>query len=115
MGVCMAGLGGYQILTNIRVTTRWSWNFFGHGHHGPGAFIAVFFLGLFFVFFNGRSVLGWILAGGSIAAIIFGVISNLHVYWGSQTLLLTLTEFGLLAGGMGMILKSLTAHDPPKG
>jgi len=112
MGVCMAGLGGYQILSNIRVTSHYSFSWFGYGGgSSSGPLMGVFFLGLFFVFFNGKSSLGWILVLFSISAMIYSVIANLQLYWSSQNLLITLAMFGLLAGGMGMVAKSLTAHE----
>ena len=58
----------------------------------------------------GRSMLGWLLTCGGALIILVGVIANLSVYWHSTSLFNTLIIFTLLAGGLGLVARSLKEH-----
>lgn len=107
LGLLMSLGGGYMLLTTVRVTTGfWSGRIFG-GVSPFGALMFLFILGVLVLFYDADRWLGWLLAGGSLLAILIGVIVNLQVYFQSTTLLVTLIMFVLLFGGVGLMLRAL--------
>jgi hypothetical protein len=101
-------IGLYMIFTNTMIATSF-WDF--HGYNLLGPLMLLFMVGLVFLFINGSSWIGWFLCTGAILAIIIGIIMNLRFYFRSITLLSGLIMFGLPAVGLGMILRSLQAHN----
>ncbi len=59
------------------------------------------------IFYNGKNILGWLLAIGSITAMIFGVISTIHFSLRSMSSFDLLVILVLLTGGIGLFLRSL--------
>jgi hypothetical protein len=64
-------------------------------------------IGIGTLFYNGRSILGWLLTIGGALIILVGIVSNLHIYLRPTSLFDTLMMLGLLAGGMGLVARSL--------
>ena len=60
--------------------------------------------------FNGRSILGWMLAVGGIFLILAGVLMNLDVYFQPTSLWTTIVMFGLIACGLGLFMRALRPH-----
>lgn len=109
-GLAMACVGGYLILDRIHVSSGFQLPYwFGH-HNSFGTVFSLFLVGLFVVFVNGGSYLGWALTIAALGLMFFGVVNSLQVYFTSTTMINTLIMFGLLAAGMGMIVKSLRPH-----
>lgn len=113
-GLLMASVGGYLLLDNIVVASNWGlgvalyhigygggWNVSG------GALLIPFMFGVGWIFYNARAVWGWILAGGSLAAIIFGVLMNLSISLRTMSLLNLLIILVLMVGGLGLFASSL--------
>jgi hypothetical protein len=69
-------------------------------------------LGIAVLFFNGKSVLGWLLTAGGALFILAGVIANMHIYFQPTSLFNTLVMLILLVGGLGLIAKSMRHHGP---
>jgi hypothetical protein len=110
IGLALLIAGGYLFLDNVVVTGNF-WSMFGFsGFSSFGLLLIPFFIGVALLFFSGRSILGWLLTGGSVVAIIVGVISQLHVFFKPTSLFNTLGMFVLMAGGLGLIVRSLRAH-----
>ena len=59
------------------------------------------------IFYNGRSLLGWTLAAGSVAALVLGVLMSLRFVLTSLSLLDLLLVLGMFAAGLGLFLRSL--------
>lgn len=112
LGAIMALAGGY-ILTNQIVVTNSFWGyrlpFIGIEISAFGVTLIPFLIGVALIFFNYRSVLGWILAGGSFLLILIGVITNLQVYFAPTSLFITLVMLILLVGGIGLMVRGLFA------
>ena len=66
-------------------------------------------IGIGFLFFDGRSVAGWALTAIGAIIILAGIIANLRIYFRATSLFDTLVMLGLLAGGLGLIARSLRA------
>lgn len=109
VGVLMAGLGAYLVLSRIHVTSGWHIPWLGH--HGTfGTVLSMFLLGIFVLFIDGGSWIGRGLTAAGLFLMLFGVINSLHVYFTTTTLLNTLLMFGMLAGGLGLVARSLQPH-----
>jgi hypothetical protein len=67
--------------------------------------------GIAMLFWNGKSVLGWLLTAGGALFIVAGVIANLHIYFQPTTLFNTLVMLILLVGGLGLIARALRPHN----
>jgi hypothetical protein len=66
-------------------------------------------VGIGVLFFNGRSRIGWGLLAAGLLIILAGVIANLQIYFRPTSLFNTLIMLGLLAGGVGLVARSLRA------
>jgi hypothetical protein len=108
-GFAMVVAGGYLLLTHVTVTGGY-WNFYGYNSFGLSMLPLLVGIGL--LFFDGRSTLGWLLtaAGGIIIAA--GILANMSIYFRSTSLFDTLIMLGLLAGGLGLVARSLKAQGP---
>ncbi|HET9209684.1 MAG TPA: hypothetical protein VFR03_04765 [Thermoanaerobaculia bacterium] len=84
------------------------WNLWGHNTFGLSLVPLLF--GVAILFFNGRSVLGWILLIAGAAIVLAGILMNLQIYFQSTSLFNTLVMLVLLFGGLGLIARSLRSH-----
>src|SRR6058998_1824389 len=105
-GAAMVLTGGYLLLTRVSVT---SGGWLVYGYNGFGLSLIPLLVGIGVLFYNGRSVLGWFLTAGGALIIAAGILSNLHLYFQPTSLFDTLMMLGLLAGGLGLVVRSLQA------
>lgn len=110
VGFVLAVAGGW-LLTNQVVVSGGSWDIWGYNTFGLS--LLPFVLGVAMLFFNGRSVLGWLLLIGGLVIVLAGVIVNLRVYFLSTSLFNTLLMLALLFAGIGLIARSLRTHGTP--
>ena len=114
MGLIMACAGGYMLLDNIVVSNSWGFGapLYRVGYGGGfnvtgGALLIPFMFGVGWIFYNARSVWGWIMAGGALAVIIFGVLINLSINMRTMSLLNLIIILVLTVGGLGLFARSL--------
>ena len=104
-GAAMVVTGGYLLLTRVSVSSG-GWQFYGYNAFGLSLFPLLIGIGL--LFYNGRSLAGWLLTSGGALIILVGIVANLHIYFQSTSLFDTLMMLGLLAGGVGLVARSLS-------
>lgn len=63
--------------------------------------------GIGVLFWNGSSKVGWALAGGGLLILVLGIIANMQIHWRRTTLFDALLMLALIAGGLGVIARSL--------
>lgn len=107
LGLAMAAAGGYLITNQVQVTTGY-WHIWGYNAFGLTLLPMLFGVGM--LFFNGKSMIGWLLTIAGAAIILVGIISQLEIYFRPTSLFNTLVMLVLLAGGLGLIARSLRAH-----
>ena len=107
IGVAMAVAGAYLLTSRVVVTTGF-WNFWGQ--YSFGLTLIPLLAGIAIVFFNGRSFLGWMLMIVGAVIILAGIIANLNIYFQPTSLFNTVMMLGLLAGGLGLIARSVRVH-----
>ena len=107
LGVGMAVAGAYLLTQRVTVTSG-SWTLWGYNAFGLSLLPLLFGVGI--LFFNGKSVAGWLLTFAGVVIILAGVIMNLGIYFQPTSLFNTLVMLVLLAGGVGLVARSLRAH-----
>src|SRR5215471_14447817 len=104
LGLIMAAAGGYLILSQVQITTSY-WNFGPYG--GFGLTMLPLLIGIGFLFYNGKSIIGWLLTVAGSAFILAGVLMHMDIYFRQTTLFNTIVMLVLLFGGLGLIARSL--------
>ena len=107
LGLGMAVAGAYMLTSRVVVTGGWG-TLWGYNSFGLSLVPLIFGIGL--LFFNGRSVAGWLLLFAGVVIIFAGVLMNLHIYFQQTSLFNTVVMLVLLAGGVGLVARSLRAH-----
>jgi hypothetical protein len=108
MGFVMTCIGGYLLSNQVHVVGSY-WSFYGGNTFGITLVPMLF--GIAILFWNGKSKIGWVLTAGGALFILAGVIANMHIYFQPTTLFNTLVMLVLLVGGLGLIARSLVAHE----
>ena len=104
VGLVMAVAGGY-LLTNQVTVTGGTWSLWGHSSFGLSLIPLLFGIGL--LFFNGKSIAGWLLLVVGVVIIFAGVLANLEIYFRPTSLFNTVLMLILLVGGVGLLARSL--------
>ncbi len=116
VGLFIIGLimlcGGLYLLLNAMIVTShfgFGMRLYSVGRYGvtSGMILIPFMFGIGIIFYNSKNLIGWLLAIGSITALIFGVISSLHFTFRSMTAFDLITILVLTVGGLGIFLRSL--------
>jgi len=107
LGFAMAVAGGYLLTGRVTVTSG-SWQMWGVNAFGLSLLPLVFGVGI--LFFNGKSILGWLLTFAGAVIILAGIITHLDILFQSTSLFNTLVMLILLAGGIGLVARSLREH-----
>ena len=105
-GVLMVAAGGYLLLNQVQVTTSY-WSFGGQGSFGLS--LLPLLVGIAILFFDGKSMIGWLLAGAGTVVILAGVLMHMDIYFRQTSLFNTLIMLALLFGGVGLVARSLRA------
>ena len=114
LGLGMMIAGGYLLLNNIIVAPPRLG--FGRGLYSFGGFSITsgmifipFALGVGLIFYKGKSWLGWGLAAGSVLALVVGVVASTQLIFSRLSAFDLIVIFVLVAGGLGLFLRSLKA------
>ena len=104
LGFVMAVAGGYLLTNQVTVTSGY-WRLWGYNAFGltPLPFV----VGVAFLFFDGRSVIGWVLTIAGAVILFVGIIANLEIYFRATSLFNTLLMLVLLLGGIGLVARSV--------
>jgi len=109
LGLVMA-VGGAYLLTQQVMVTSGFWGWFGPNTFGLSLLPLVVGIGI--LFFDGRSVPGWLLTLAGAAIVFLGILMNLRIYFAATSLFNTLVMLLLLAGGLGLVARSLRPQRP---
>jgi hypothetical protein len=106
-GTALVIAGGFLLLNQVTVTSGY-WRLWGYNGFGLSLFPLLIGIGL--LFFNGRSLAGWVLTAAGVLIILVGIIANLDVYFRPTSLFGTLVILVMLAAGIGLVARSLRAQ-----
>jgi hypothetical protein len=107
IGLVMAVAGGYLLTNQVTVHSGF-WTYRGYDTFGLSLVPLIFGIGI--VFFNGRSVLGWLLLLAGSVIILAGILMNLRIYFEQTSLFNTIMMLVLLFGGIGLMARGVKAH-----
>src|SRR6266568_8509703 len=114
LGFAMACAGGWLLTNQVTVSSE----YFASGFMVPvinyhmnsfGLSLVPFIIGIGFIFFNGKSITGWLLTIAGLVIILAGILMSLHIFFRPTSLFNTLIMLVLLFGGLGLIIRSLKA------
>lgn len=104
LGLAMAVAGAYLLTQQVEVHSGfYSW----FGGNAFGLTLVPLLIGIGFLFFDGKSIPGWVLTGLGTVIIVAGILTNLRIYFVPTSLFNTLMMLGLLAAGLGLVARSL--------
>jgi uncharacterized protein len=112
IGLMLTVAGGWLLTNQVTVTTGGYWNLWGM--NGFGLSLIPFILGTGLIFFNGKSIVGWLLLAAGLVIVFVGILSNLNIYFRPTSLFNTLLMLGLLAAGLGMMAAALRTKPAEK-
>lgn len=107
LGLLMAVAGAYLLTSQVSVSSGF-WGWFGPQTFGLTLLPLVIGIGL--LFFDGRSRAGWVLTAAGAVIIFLGILMNLRIYFEPTSLFNTLLMLVLLAGGLGLVARSLKPY-----
>ena len=106
--------GFYLLLNAITVTSNFGFGSRLYSVHALGGFgitsgtiMIPFVFGVGMIFYNAKNIFGWILSVGSLAAMIFGVITSVRFSISSMSSFDLIVILVLAVGGLGLFLRSL--------
>lgn len=108
VGLGLVGVGAYLLLDRVTVHTSF-WRMSGGGS-AFGVTLIPMLIGVGLLFFSAKSTLGWVLTIAGFGAIVVGVVSNMDIYFQPTSLITTLIMLGMMAAGLGLIVRSLRAQ-----
>jgi hypothetical protein len=104
IGLGMTIAGGFLFVEHVKVGYSF-WHFFGR--YTQGLVLIPLIAGIGFLFFNSKSIIGWILTGAGALMIFLSVIVPLRFYFPRTSLFNLIVMLVLLVGGIGLVLRSL--------
>lgn len=104
IGFLMAVAGAYLLTNQVTVTTGY-WHLWGYNAFGLSLLPLI--VGIGFLFFDGRSIAGWVLTVAGALIVFVGILMHLDIYFRPTTLFNTLMMLVLLTGGIGLVARSL--------
>jgi len=107
LGLGMAVAGAYMLTSRVAVSGGY-WTMWGYNSFGLSLVPLIFGIGL--LFYNGRSIIGWLLLFVGVVIIFAGILMNLQIYFQQTSLFNTIVMLVLLAGGIGLVARSLRSH-----
>ena len=107
VGLALAVGGAYLLAQRVTVTSGF-WSLFGG--HTFGLSLLPLVVGAGVLFYDGKSRLGWVLTVLGVLIVFLGILINLRIYFEPTSLFDTLLMLVLLAGGIGLVARSLRAQ-----
>lgn len=111
LGVGMVIAGAYLLLNAIRVVHGFG---FGRGLYSMGGFgitsgmiLFPFIIGVIVIFYDREKWYGWLLAVGSLLALIVGAIASIQFSFTGMSAFDLIVVLILLFGGVGLVFNSL--------
>ncbi len=110
IGLIMFCGGMYLLLNSIKISAPYGfgarlYNVGGYSITSGMVMIPLMF-GIGILFYDSRKWYGWLLAGASLVALIFGVIASIHFTFARMSAFDLIVILVLAVGGLGLLLRS---------
>ncbi|TAE73686.1 MAG: hypothetical protein EAZ85_06370 [Bacteroidetes bacterium] len=109
VGVMMLAGGTYMFLNAVQVYTGFSHSLYNVGKFNitGGMVLIPMIFGIGMIFYDSKNLFGWLLGLGSLAMLVFGVISKTQLQLKNMTSFELIVILVLMIGGLGLFLSSL--------
>lgn len=105
-GLAMVIAGLYLLFQQVDVHGGY-WHWGGSHDRSFGLTLLPLLAGVGMLFWDGSSKIGWLLAGAGLLILVLGIIANMRIHLRSMSLFDTLIILVLIAGGLGVLIRSL--------
>jgi hypothetical protein len=110
LGIALFIIGMYLLLKNIYVQYNFGFSAnlyrWGAVNVNSGMLLLPFMLGVGFLFYNHKNLIGWLLAIGSLALLIIGIITSINFTLAGMSALDILIIISCIASGLGLFFSS---------
>lgn len=107
MGLILLAAGIFMIMKNTYVGLNWyQWRVGGFGIP-TGAILLPLFVGIGLLFFNSKSVIGWIVTVIGLVIIVLSIIMSVQIRFATTSMYMFVLMFGCTFAGAGLLLRSL--------
>lgn len=107
LGLLLLGIGLFMVFQMTDVRTSWHTWYIGSWGVPTGVVAIPLLIGIGMLFFNSKSIIGWIVSVLGIAIILVTIIMSVEFVFRRTSLFLYLLMFGTILAGTGLLLKSL--------
>jgi len=107
VGILVFGVGAFLIFQNTTITSSFGLSRM-IGFEPPfGLVLLPLIIGIIVLFFNEKSILGWLLVVFGLIFILLGILMGLQISFRRTTLFIAILMYGMTAAGIGITLKGL--------
>jgi hypothetical protein len=106
VGLAMLAVGVYLLFQQVDVHGGY-WRWGSSPDNTFGMTLIPLLVGVGILFYDGSSKIGWIVASLGLLIIIAGIVANMRIHFRTTSLWNTLLILALIAGGIGVIVRSL--------
>ncbi|PRR83362.1 hypothetical protein [Clostridium vincentii] len=107
VGIIVFGIGVFLIFQNTTISSNFGLSRM-LGFDPPfGLVLLPLIIGIIVLFFNEKSILGWLLVIFGVIFILLGILMGLQISFRRTTLFIAILMYGMTAAGIGITLKGL--------
>jgi hypothetical protein len=109
LGTAMTIGGTFLLLNSLQVVSWFGGRLFGIGGLGvtSGMVMIPFIIGVAIIFYDSEKWYGWLLAVGSLVALVIGAIASVEFRFERMTAFEFIVVLVLLFGGIGLVVRSV--------
>ncbi|MGE5473371.1 MAG: hypothetical protein ACM3UU_04035 [Ignavibacteriales bacterium] len=107
VGLGLFGAGAFLVMQNTILSSRFTLMDLLGVNPPFGLVILPLLIGIGVLFFNEKSIIGWVLTIGGLITIFLGILMGLNIFFKPVSLYEGILMFGLIAAGIGMVAKAI--------
>lgn len=106
MGIMLLALGVFMVFQTTKVTSSWPW-YIGSFRVPTGTVVIPLLIGIGILFFNSKSVWGWIVTILGALFVLLTIIMSVSIRFSTSSLFTFVLMFGSITAGAGLIMRAL--------
>lgn len=107
LGIILLAVGVYMVFQCTDVHASWHIWYIGGWGVPSGLVVVPLLVGIGMLFYNSKSIAGWIVSTIGVAIILATIIMSVQIRFRSTSLFNYILMFGTILAGTGLLLKSL--------